>query len=278
MIEVADDGARASMPGQIDIAGHDGYADFPSLDALPVLGRERRIARGLLQSPADYAGELRRHLDYARRAGTAFVVLDRIASLLSPAPPMLRLVTNTTAATTWYTRLATGDFIVQNTLGMGLAIAAATGAVSPNTSIAKPWDWDSHSNPAPPDAGEPGRIWIIVYAPCNGKYLAGDEGQWGDGTTKYGDGDGTTEVKTIGTTTTEQWVQLIRGEAKTWRCAGHRLSHIIVAFDPASFNPLSSTGLPDGHWGNHGRILFGARVRARLASARYFRGIAGNSY
>ena len=277
LIDLAGDGARASMPGQVEEPGYDGYAEFPSIDALDVIGRERRLAKGLVQSPADYASDLRRHLNYAHRAGTALCILQRVASILSPNPPVLRLVTSTFGGT-WYTRSPNGDFVVQNNLGRGFRVDGATGEVSPDTNHSEEWDWDSLSNPAPPDAGENGRFWLIVYAPCNDPYLAGTEGTWGDGATKYGDGKGGTAVKTIGTTATSRWVELVRGEAREWRAAGMRLSHIIVAFDESTFNPLSPVGLPDGHWGNFGKIVGGVRVRARLASARYIRGVAGLSY
>jgi hypothetical protein len=273
--DVALDAATASMPGQIEELGMDGYASFPTIGALPETGRDRRIEGGLTESPAAWAGRQRRHLEYHRRCAMAYALLEQVAGILGPNPPRLRLVT---AGSVWYTREPGGDFIMQTPHGRGLRIDGTTGAVTAETGTAMLWLWDYLSNPAPPDQNDPGRVWLIVYAPCQPPYLAGTERQWGDGWTKFGDGGGTMDVKTIGTTTNQAWVEQLRGLAREWLPGGIKLSHTIVAFDPDSFDPLDPTGLPDGHWANHGKIVAGVRVRARLGTARYIRGVAGTSY
>jgi hypothetical protein len=269
LVDGANDGRSADMPGQNDQPGGDGMNAFSSTDALPFMGRDRRIVGGLVEHPADYAERLRKWLDSWRRAATPFGVLEQLAGVLGPNPPRLRLVN---PYGSWWTREPDGTFRLQTHLGNGFVLNP-DGTTAPDTTIASPWDWDSLSNPPPPDQGDMGRGWIIIYAPCNLPYLKSIEGQWGDGKSKYGDPD-----KVIGTSATSPHVELVRGLINEWRTAGIRLSHIIVAYDPTSFDPsfaAGHAGMPDGHWGNHGKIVAGVRVRARNPTARYTRGVAG---
>jgi hypothetical protein len=72
-------------------------------------------------------------------------------------------------------------------------------------------------------------------------------------------------------------VELVRGVVMARRCAGYRVSHIIEAFDPTSFNPDGSSALyPDGRWGWPAAVnLLGVMVPARDLTARYWRGEPG---
>lgn len=284
VIEGVLDGVFSSMPGQVNTPDAVWAETFGGVDALPYIGRDRGIIGGLTEHPADYAERLRKWLDVGiaggaaygwASAGTAYGMLGQLASVLGPNPPRLRCVT---AGGVWYTRESDGTFKIQTTTGRGLRLNA-DGTTAPETGIAHPWDWDSHCVPPLWDQNDPGRIWLIIYAPCNAPYLAGTEGKWGDGTTHYGDVDGV-----IGTTATPAHRELVRDLADAWRAAGLKLSHIIVAYDPASFDPLTpgpypAAGMPDGYWGHHGKLATVAgvltRVRARLATARYTRGLAG---
>jgi hypothetical protein len=59
---------------------------------------------------------------------------------------------------------------------------------------------------------------------------------------------------------------------RDWKAAHSLCLWIILAFDPASFDPTDPPGppLPDGQWGPWGKDDgFGNRVPSRLATARY---------
>jgi hypothetical protein len=273
-VAMVDDAARADMPGEVDEVGSDGQ-DFTSFDALPLIGRDRRIVQGFTESPFSYAAALRRWRDSHRRAGTARELLEQLARILSPDPPRLRIVT---AGGVWYTRETDGTFLLQNTTGTGLQISAA-GVWTTDTSTAIAWDWDSLTVPANLGKGDMGRIWVVIYCPCNPPYLAGDEGAWGDEQSEYGDDDGDAVE---GCSSTAPHVELLRGIGQDWRAAGIKLSHFILAFDPDSFDPTdlspAAGTMPDGYWGHHGKVVAGVLVPARLGTARYVRGTAGVAY
>ena len=266
------DGAFADMPGQTE-----GSDEFGSTDALHFIGRDARIPRGFNETVPDYASRLRDPYAYHRGAGTAWGMLHAMRAILGPNPPKLRLVN---ALGTWWTLDADGTFTFNPHDGYGFSRSPA-GVFTFDGLNAFLWDWDSASVPPPPDQNDPGRGWFIIYAPCDGKYLAKTEGKWGDKKSKYGDFQ-----KVVGTDSTSPHVELRRGIANTMRTAGVKLSHIIIAFDPDSFDPASpagTVGMPDGTWGHRSKLatLFGGkRVRrlARLQSARYVRGHAGTDY
>src|SRR5689334_12421730 len=89
------DGRSAALPGQVKIPGVAGLGGFDSVDALPLIGRDRRIVRGWTETSWDYAERLRlwRSPDKGwLRAGTAFGLLWQIRGILGPNPPLVRLV------------------------------------------------------------------------------------------------------------------------------------------------------------------------------------------
>jgi hypothetical protein len=277
LIEGVEDGAYADMPGQTDEPGSNGMFEFSSTDALPAIARDRRMFVGLAERPENTAAHLRDWYAVHRRAATAVGLLNELAAILSPNPPRLRLVN---PWGTWWTREPDGTFKLQNHQAAGFT-TTPDGVFTHNQTFAALWDWDSISLPSTPDKGDPGRVWIVVYAPCNLPYLKGTEGTWGDGKSKYGDPDGV-----IGTSATTPHVELVRAVANEFRTAGIKLSHIIIAYDPASFDPAFAAGhvgMPAGHWGHHSRrtvTIAGRRIRsrARNATARYYRGHAGTDY
>lgn len=119
------------------------------------------------------------------------------------------------------------------------------------------WDWDHNS-------AKWSRFWVVIYPPSS---LWVPENTWGTGT--WGDGG------TWGTTATVDEVTTVRSLIADWKPAGTRCVNIIVAFDPASFDPTSavdSTGMPDGLWGHWSKNVAGVQVPARLSTARYFDG------
>jgi hypothetical protein len=278
MIEGAYDGRKAGMPAQDDTPGFPWQTLYPSIEALPFIGRDRRRVRGFTETVSDYAFRLRRFRSAWRGAGTARGIIDELAAVLGPNPPKFRLVDS---HGNWWTRETDGTIKFQNRTGTGLTYHT-NGSVTPDASVTHPWDWDSHSNPISLGMGDGVRIWVIVYMPSNVP-LTATETKWGDGLTKYGDFD-----KVIGTNDTAPHVEQIRGVLNDWKAGGVKLHHIIIAFDPASFDPLTpgpypAAGMPDGWWGHHGKpisLIDGSWqwVRSRNPTARYYRGTAGTVY
>lgn len=271
LIDALYDGRLAGMPGQVDVPGVEGwFGGFESEDALAYLGRDRRIVRGATESAPDYALRLRRFRSSWRAAGTALGLLLQLQGVLGPNPPRMRIVTT---FGTWYTLETNGTFRIQNRTGTGLTVTPA-GVATLDTNISAPWDWDSLTIPITNNNGNPFRIWPIIYLPTNAP-LTGDEGTWGDGLSKYGTPD-----KVIGSSGTFSHTEMLRGIAQDWRPGGIKVSHFILAFDAASFDPLTASpyvGLPDGYWGHHGKIQTVAGrptwVPSRLGTARYVRGL-----
>lgn len=275
LLNVIHEAALAAMPGMTE--DPKSLLTFSSVDALDLLGRDRGVLRGLTEPSWSYAGGLRRFRAAWAGSGTVPELLEQLARVLGPNPPRLRIVN---AGGVWWTREPDGTLIQQTTTGTGLRFNT-DGTTAPDATIAPAWDWDSLSgNPPPPGWGDPTRFWVIVYAPCNVPYLAATSGTLGDGSL-VGEGKGTPDAATLGTTSTIAHVELVRAVVQDWRAAGLRCSHVIIAFDPTSFNPDgSSAAYPDGTWGWPSKLVFlDLRLPARDLTARYWRaepgGIAG---
>jgi hypothetical protein len=254
------DGRLAMFPGQSTLGpALDG---FWSMDGLPLIGRDRRIVQGFVESSASYASRLRQWLASWRAAGTARGLLKALRGVMNPNPPRLRAVT---ASGTWYTLETDGTFRMQTRTGTGFVINT-DGTTAPDTGVTHPWDFDSASGVV-----DPYRLWIIVDAPA-AVPLNGTEGTLGDSASFYGD-----PGMTIGTTATAAYVEMIRGIVAEWKPAGVTCPWIIINFDPTAFNPLTpgpypAAGMPDGTWHNHGKVVSGVRVATRFARARYWKG------
>jgi hypothetical protein len=258
MIEGLFEGRAAGMPGQYQ---GDPLA-FPSVDALPLIGRDRRIVRGFNEPYWAYALRLRRWRQAHEKAGTGFGLLEQLRGVLSPTPPRVRVVSS---VGTWFSVEADGTkkFHAHDEPGFQIAPDGTTSIIN---TPAHPWDFDG--------SGDTHKIWVIIYAPTLPP-LDDDEGTWGDGTSFWGDKDGT-----WGSSATPQFVELIRGIIKEWTPVGVICPYIIIAFDPASFDPEApgpypAAGMPDGQWGvpwkDDGT---GVYVKSRLETARYWRGPA----
>lgn len=262
MIQGAWDLAFAAMPGQSAYGPE--YGGFPNIDALQYLGRDRRLTRGPLESPEAFAARCRRYTDWWRSSGTAFAILEQLAAVSSGAPAArARLVTS---AGLWYTREPEGTFRLHTPDGTGFTYNPATGETAANTAQAHPWDWDSQTNPS----ADPRRFWLILYGPIPG-LIPDHEHTWGDLDSWWGDGG------LWGLDTTEAYIESLRAVLAEWRCAGIDVPWIIVAFDPASFDPETpgpypAAGLPDGWWGQPWRPDPGDpthAIESRLDTARY---------
>lgn len=128
----------------------------------------------------------------------------------------------------------------------------------PNGEIWKasyPWDWDGH-----PERWA--RYWVIVYAPFP------DDGTWGDHDSFWGDPD-----QTFGTSASASHCAKLKDVILTFAPGHTRCECVIIAYDPASFDPLSAPGapgFPDGTWQNWSKNVGGVQVANRLETARYF--------
>lgn len=203
--------------------------------ALSAIGRDRRIVRGFAESDEAYRLRLSQHLQAWRYAGHARAVMQAVAGYCAGHELVQRIVTNSGV---WYRRAADGTLTWEKQLGT--------------------WDWDGD-----PDSWW--RFWLILYPPSSlwteGPTI-GDPALWGGaiGSSGY----------TIGSTATPEQVAAIRGLVQTWMPAHAICERIIVAFDPASFDPSSPE--PDGLW--HFGSKGDPRVASRLSTARYWRGVA----
>jgi hypothetical protein len=242
--------ARFVSEGDSDLVGYslglvaDAFAErarqgllarFPETappDALPLHGRDRRVTRGRNESVDSYVRRLLRWLDDRRTWGNAYSLMDQLAVYLGPLPK-IRVVD---ARGNWYTREPDGT--KSYLLNQGN------------------WNWE----PAMPTRWS--RFWVIIYP--NGLWAEG--GGWGDSDAPaWGD-----NAVTWGSTATADEVQSVRRITKEWKRAGTRCVNVIVAFDPASFDPASPE--PDGTWGVGHKIDGGVAVASRLSTARYWDG------
>lgn len=215
-------------------------ARFPELapaDALPAIGRDREIVRGFAESNASYAARLVRAIDDKRTVGNPYALMAQLRGYLG-VDLMIRTVD---MRGNWYTVDDDG-----------------TKSVALNEGN---WDWEGDA------ATQWSQFWVILYPPAS-LWTAGpdigDADLWDDAIGSDG--------FTIGSTATPDQVRSVRRIVNTWKPAGTRCRYIIVAFDPASFDPSTPAGppLPDGTWGRAG--VGDPRVKARLSTARYWHG------
>lgn len=204
-------------------------------DALQAMGRDRRVIRGINETDAAYAARLKLWLDDRRRQGNPFMLMQKLAEYLNSSDPSFRTVD---ARGNWYSRAADGT----------------------ETSLLKQenWDWDGSA------IGERwSRFWVIVYP--NGLWVENSE-DYG-GLFEYGD----VPEEVWGSTTHPTIVSTLRGIVSDWMPAGTRCINIIIALDPASFDPTAPE--PDGLWEHWSKNVAGVQVPARLSTARYWDGV-----
>jgi hypothetical protein len=234
LVEGLYEGRLASMPGQTDAAN---YAGFESIDALGPIGRDRRIAQGELEPPEQYAARLRGWRVSHRRAGVGPWILAELQAVLRPSPPLVRYVT---PAGRWWSRAADeGSFRFNTPEGDGFELAAdgviPNGGGALDANGAHQWIWGDV---------DPFQFFPIVYGPHElfDEPLTIDDPSWIIGSPGL----------TLGSTATPATVELVRSLVNQWRPAGVLPPVIIVAFDPASFDPLApalTAGYPDdGDW------------------------------
>ncbi|NUP11211.1 MAG: hypothetical protein HOW73_34630 [Polyangiaceae bacterium] len=213
------------------------YPDKGPPDALPLIGRDRKILRGFAEPADAYRARLKRWLDDHRFRGNAFALLQQIRAYLTGYPVRIRCVNDRGS---WQTINPDGSYEVHRKQGN--------------------WDWDGRF----PLLART-RFWVIIYPLATGVWT--NEGTWGDGA-RWGD------AGTWGTSATVEQVNSIRQLVAEWKPMGTRCPYIIVAFDENSFDPTDPAGdpLPDGDWGNYMHLVGGVAQPSRLKTARYWKG------
>lgn len=227
---------RQGLMVRFPYANKEGTETGPS-DALVAMGRDRRVVRGLSETESAYATHLIRWLDDRKAAGNPFSLMQKLAEYTGPLPSF-RTVDN---AGNWFSRAADGTESV--------LLKRAN------------WDWDG----AP---SKWSRFWVIIYP--NGLWVE-DPDDWGDAGVDWGE-----IAYTWGSTATREQVNGVRGIVADWKPAGTRCVNVILALDPASFDPLAAVddaGMPNGLWEHWSKNVAGVQVPARLSTARYWAGV-----
>lgn len=214
-------------------------ARFPSyapLDALDVIGRDRRIVRGISETIGDFRARLRGWRQALRFRGNAFSMLRQIRAYCGPTVR----VRSVDRRGNWYTIDRDG-----------------TESVSLKTSN---WNWDALG----PERFS--RFWIIIYPDAGSPWALAPSAiaAWAAETDTH---------LTYSMSMTTEHAATIRDIIRVWQPDGTRCEWVIVAFGDASFDPTAPE--PDGTWGLFGKDSAGNRVPARLATARYFAGVDG---
>lgn len=285
----------AAMPGQVMAPGIGGLGGFDNVDALPLIARDRLVFPGLTEPPWALAARLRSYLDDWAVSGSAYGILNELAAVMAPNPPMMRIVTT---GGQWTTRDSDGTIHFQTTAGVGFNLAP-NGISSPNTTVTVGWGWDGSTLPPPPDQGDNARGFLIIYPPASSPYLTtddqtfADDGQAGDawnnpdvnldGGTPF-PGHDAPLAGTCGTNSPVQFVELVRGVIRQRECAGFRMAWVIIAFNSGAFSPDGSSSTtaagseyPDGNWGYPTKYDAGtnSQIVSRNTTAEYWPGNPG---
>lgn len=221
-------------------------ARFPGLgpeDAIPVIGRDRRIIRGPNEPIATHVLRQIRWLDDHRQRGNAWSLLEQIRGYLSPHAVRVRTVDE---HGNWYTIDRNG---------------------SRSRFKASSWNWDGSAI-----ADARSRYWVIIYATTDSPQKPWARSSlWGDTGLTWGE-----KGRTWGSTATRDEIDGLRRIVKFWRPDGTRCVHILYVFDDAAFNPADTAPpLPDGTWGSWGTYSGTVKAQARNREAIYIRGSQG---
>jgi hypothetical protein len=232
LVQLAEMGVKARMP------------DLAPEDALPLIGRDRRIRRGFIESSASYRVRLKRWLDDHRIAGSSFAVMQQVRGYMSPYTPRMRVVHTSPdgALAKWCTLNPDGTKEVHHQ--------------SPCN-----WDWDGQTTAW-------WRSWLIIYGSGTPWLQEPDyndtspvDAIWGSDQFTWGSTAKADEVRSI---------QTIVGE---WTAAHQIYQNIIICWDDSKFSPTGSgAGYPDGTWGKWGKRVSGVSQPSRASFAIYWDG------
>lgn len=234
LLEAAAQGRYASMPGR----------GTPS--ALGMIGRDRMLIRGPLETDEGYAARLRGWLDQWRIAGSALSLMLAIRAYLAPNAPLLRVYLR--SGFCWTLEL--------------------DGTLSWVREAMVPWDWDSISNPER-DTGYQTDIWVIIYPP---HYPTA--GLWGDPDSDVWGGESTTGdgVGAFGFDIPAQTLSILREVVMQFKGPHCYVRSVIFSGSTTLFDPINSniSQMPDGRWGTWSRNVGGTQVPTRRGDCRYW--------
>jgi hypothetical protein len=262
LVELARDATNAARPGQVDGDGPD-LGGFPDVDALPLIGRDRGIVQGTVESFGDYASRLRKWRAIRAAAGTNWGLLSQVQAITGPV--RVRLVSDHGH---WWTIEADGTLRYHTPTAAGAFEQTTDGHATAITTPAHPWDWDG--------ASAQGDTWLVIY--CH-DLVAGVV--FGDGAVYGASGPDTVDWGTgarwgidIGPRGGE-WLGKLRQTLRNNEACGAHLRHVIFTFDDGSFDPETlgpypAAGMPDGTWGLPWTTSAGISVPSRPAIARYW--------
>lgn len=199
-------------------------------DGLALVGAERGIRRGFVESSSAYAVRLSNWIRDQKQKGTAIALLRQLRGYLSGYPVRVRLVNN---AGVWHTIDADGTYSHSRQNGN--------------------WNWDG-------DTSKWSRYWVVIY-PSSVWPIAKTYG------TNYT--YKTSETTTWGVESSPEHALDLLQIINDWNAAHADCWGVILAFDDASFDPASAT-ICDGTWGKWYKYENGVAVPSRLTSARYF--------
>lgn len=238
-------GNRARFP--FDPSDPSGQRTAPP-DALDAMGRDRRVFHGINETPQTFASRLVTWLDERQTCGNPFTLMRQLAAYTGASTGCSFRTVD--ARGNWYSRAADGT----------------------ETAVLKTGNWNWDDRPLD-ELGRTrwSRFWVIIYP---GTLWAPSSFNWGD-TAGPGWGEhlgAFHTAETLGSTATQEQVTALRAIVLDWMGTGKRCVNIILAFDPASFDPAAPE--PDGLWEHWSKVVAGVRVPARLGTARYLDGVS----
>jgi hypothetical protein len=191
------------------------FARFPGLGtptALPLIGKDRGIPKGMSDTSATWAAKLIKWIDRWRTAGSQRAVAQAIQDYCTDAP-RVRVVNRNGCMTT-----------LEHDGSFSFEIVT--------------WDWDSLSHPRRNDPDEPywSELFIVVYTP-----------PW-DVSPPWG----TSSVpdQGLGQLCPRVDVDAIKALLEQWKSAHTYVRAVLWSYDATLFDPSMPATMPDGTWGS----------------------------
>ncbi len=249
VIEKLTQGMHAHMPLKAD----------PS--ALPRIGEDRLMPKGLSEADASYATRLQHAFDDWRIAGNPWSLLRQTLGALLSATPAARLVSSQYIA--YYG-------VLSSSIWNSYAAGDDTSKPPARQNLDVNFDWDSDS----PSNGSWGwwRTWLILYAVAPNDWCGPAPFAFGTSGVKFG----LRPDASIGLNVAPSVVSGVRAIAGLWKAQHSWVHEIIISFDAALFDPAHPTGggiNPDGLFGRWSKVVGGAYVPSRFSNARYCTGV-----
>ena len=292
ILEALNQGRRAGMPNAVEVPGIPGYGGFEDVGSLYLLAPDLGVIPGLIESPPMLAYRLRHAHDPAAGGWEAPPILgmfEQLAGVLSGpgvAPPLMRMIFIDNSS--WWTRSPDGTITLHTLSGTGY-VWHTDGTTAANPVASHIVDWDSTTQPPPPDQGFVGRWVLVIYRPVCTPYGTSGPMTYNDGAlyghlwnslTQTAPTDPWPDLCTYGTNSPSKLVDVVRGVVKQREAAGYRCIWIIIASDPTSFAPDGTSSAPpagstypDGTWGWDSKFdnATNRRIPSRNSTAEYWR-------